>query len=435
MPTVTLGAVVPAVPYPAPVPPPTGLGVSRVSVTIDAAWLPYVIGCCKVLTANSTFDPPDPGPALAAIKSAYDLLNDLSAAVPYQPCPDTGNCGCDCEDCMQLRFNGCQLQQFDCVTQTWVDVPTVGVCTPNSAPGGGMTPPGPAACQDYQLQFPANALTVLPFLVNSGDTLQLSSLQGAGSDGTPTWFCPDGGIFFGGACVGGSFTSSGDPINTAPHMSILVKIGANYYSFYTTSLFTVPSGVTNEQIYIGVNDSPISDDAGTYSLAFAYCNNQTPPTGTWRAHINFKLNSAGFISPSAVTGSGGLWTPGTGWVNDHFAISGDNSYYGVTKELILAASTTFTSARWVGAVETCGSEPLLGSFVSLPSGIVIGPNNIGDFEGAFDQSGSGGGTGTAIGFRLLNCYTGGAGTGSAVVTDLYLAGNGPIPPELAAFSY
>lgn len=436
MPPVFPGAIVPSTPFRSPVPIPT-LGTGDVTVTFDQAWLPYIIGACKALVAASTWDPPTQTDVANTIFAAYDLLKTLSGAAPPVPAVPFG-CGDDCMGCAQLRFNGCVLEQFDCVTQLWVPVPTVGSCVPNTAPGGGITPPSPTKCQDYQLQFDANALTVLPFLVNSGDTLQINAIKGAGSDGTPTWFCPDGGIFFGGACVGGSFTSGSDPIPTSPHMSVLLKIGSNYYPFFTTTLFTVPGGVTNAQIYIGVNDASIGDDSGQYSIDFNYCNNQSAPVGSWRAHIDFTLNSGGFSVIPYGSGSAGVWTPGSGWVGSG-NVNGGVYSHGVYIKLTLASATNVTSAETKGDWSSGGT--------TTPANVCFefqdqGANNLIPTETfatmptpTFDLSGSGHSGVDQFNLLVFDCELFTSCAGSSTVTDLYLAGTGTIPPELAAFSY
>lgn len=439
MPTVTPGAIVPAVPYPNPVPPPLTLGVSRVAVTIDAAWLPYVIGCCKVLTANSTFDPPDPGPALAAIKAAYDLLNDLSAAVPYVPPSAAGSDCCDCcEDCMQLRYNNCTLQIWDCVQQVWVDVPTVGTCVTNPAPGGGTTQPPGGGCATTQLDAFADTLTPLPWAVTFGDTIDFTSVLGSGNDGGVQWYCPDGSIYFLGACAGGGGTSSGDPLNTTKHMALLLKIGSSYYPL-PSGVFTVPSGVTAVVPYIQVNDPTVSACHGKYTIAAQYCNHAAPPSTTWRAHIDFKTNSGGFAAIPLSTAQAGVWTPGSGWTNTQ-GISSGVYVDGVFMRLTLASATNVTSVEIKGS-KVDGNHINPGNTCFLiedqSNNDLIPTKTFGSFPTSpFDMAGTGHSSVTQFNVLLWDYEDNSPGTyGTAVITDLYLAGTGTIPPELAAFSY
>lgn len=189
-------------------------------------------------------------------------------------------------------------------------------CLTNPAPGGGVTPPNAGKCQEYNINFFANALTILPFLVNTGDTLTITSLTGAGSDGTLIWFCADGSQFIGGGCVGGEFTQSTDPLPAQFHMATVLKVNGLYYK-WTSGVFTVPAGITNLPIYIGVNDAPINDNTGTYLIDFTYCNNAAVSTN-WCQEFDFTLSPQGFTGYGQLDGGGTLqnpafWTAGQGW--------------------------------------------------------------------------------------------------------------------------
>lgn len=342
---------------------------------------------------------------------------------------------------MKYQQVGCLLQVQDCLTGQFVTIFDATKCFPNTAPGGGTTPPGAGVCQNYTMQFQANVLTVLPFVVNTGDVLTISSLNGAGSDGSPTWYCPPGSVFFGGACVGGQHTVSGDPLNTSPHMCIVIKIGSTYYPFFTTTPFTVPSGITNQQVFIGVNDAPIGDDAGTYSIAFQYCNNQTPPSGTWRAHINFALNSGGFSAvPLSPGPSVGLWQGGTGWTGTAGEPNSGAWVHGIYIKLPFAASHLITSCevkgtQVQGSVNNSASNCL---YIDDGATFFIPTKTFATMPSSpFDITGSP--SGAASPFVEIIFYDAEFGSpatpGTSTLTDLYLAGTGTIPPELAPFSY
>lgn len=440
MPTVTPGAITPAVPYPQPVPPPTGLGVSRVSVSIDAAWLPYVIGCCKVLTANSTFDPPDPAPALAAIMSAYDLLKDLSTPTPVAPSVQTGDSCSDCSDCgdcMQLRYNCGTLQIWDCVQQVWVNVPTTGSCAENPAPGAGATqPPAGGSSGNECLNVDASTFTPLPWNVNTGDTLDFTSVLGAANDGTSLdYYCEDGSIFFLGACAGGGSPSSGDPLNTSNHMHLLLKIGTNYYPL-TVGIFTVPSGVTNQSVYIQANTPTVANARGKYTVCVTYANNAT---ATWRAHIDFTTNSGGFVNNPFFSPGQGVWTPGTGWVGSVGVGSGPVYSHGVYIKLPLT-SANITGASIKGS-KTDGSSinpaNVCFEFQDQAATQMIPNQTFGSMPSSpFNMSGPGASGTTEIDILLWDYeFTAPGGYGTTTITDLYLSGLGTIPPELAAFAY
>lgn len=194
-------------------------------------------------------------------------------------------------------------------------------CLTNPAPGGGIKPPSQGNCQEYNINYFANALVLLPFLVNSGDTLTIISETGAGNDGGLTWFCPDGGQFAAGACVGGYFLQPSDPLPSVFHMATVLKVNGIYHKF-TSGVFTVPSGIVNLPIYIGVNDAPIADNWGTYLIDFTYCNNQAIPSTPWCHNSNFTATPDGWSAPGYPGGGGfcetgtlpsGLWSSGNGW--------------------------------------------------------------------------------------------------------------------------
>lgn len=220
----------------------------------------------------------------------------------------------------QPTDNPCLLQA-QCPDGTWDTIYDGALCFVNPAPGGGKTPPAAGKCQEYMIGFHANSLTILPFLVNTGDTLAITTLVGAGNDGTLNWYCINGQYFIGGTCSGGEFTVGTDPVPTANHMSCVLKIGSSYYSF-NSGTFTVPSGVVNEQIYIGVNDAPISDNSGDYAIDFVYCNNSAVPTVPWCHNSDFTVSPDAWVAPGYPGGGGfcetgtlasGLWSSGNGW--------------------------------------------------------------------------------------------------------------------------
>lgn len=279
-------------------------------------------------------------------------------------CPDqqiNNPCGCG-DDCMcnQLRFHNCVLQQFDCLTQTWIDVPSDDNCVPNPAPGGGTTPPAAGACQDYTIALSANALTIMPFVVNTGDTIQLEAVTGAGTDGTPNWYCADGELYLLGGCAGGGHTNSGDPLPTTNHMALLWKIGSNYYPINST-LFTVPGGVTNAQIWAQVNDSSLADDAGSYNIKFNYCNQQTVTPAAWCRFADMTISPNAGI-PSTDPDSNGhhhplpYWVPGQGWSSDATLISPSTTYENEPRVVFdLGAPTLINFCQMEGVVGASAS--------------------------------------------------------------------------------
>src|SRR5262249_21304880 len=137
-----------------------------------------------------------------------------------------------------------------------------------SQPGNAsqLPPPG-GGHEQYCAKLDAAGKLLIPANVSTGDVIDLISAEGAGNDGGSTqWNCPDGSIFFAGRCAGGAGTSGGDPLPTANHMSLIVGIGTNYYAIDVGSPLTVPGGVSNEQAWIQVNDSGLSNNSGSYDV-------------------------------------------------------------------------------------------------------------------------------------------------------------------------
>lgn len=296
-------------------------------------------------------------------------------------------------DIMQWRQDGCKLQisvANDPVTgdPCWCTVYDGSLCVPNPAPGSGVVPPKSGACQDYNFGFLAQILTPLPFLVNTGDTLQINSVRGAGTDGSNIWYCPDGSVFFGGACVGGSALNPSDPLNTSAHMCVVLKIGSSYYPFFAAGTFTVPSGVVNQQAFVGVNDNPIGNDAGEYTIDLKYCNNSAPPSVPWCHFGDFSITADGFIS-RPFTFHGGCTDPyigpyavysvGSGW-HQATALAGDCVDYNTFCQCVidLGAPTLLSSCSFVINVTSSAGAARATVMVSDDVSATVGVVNIGE---------------------------------------------------------
>jgi hypothetical protein len=230
--------------------------------------------------------------------------------------------GYDMSICEQLRFHNGKLQGLCC--GEWVDItgqPPQGADGPDQ-PGSGGTVPATGECTTYGGKLNASGQWLLPAAVNTGDTLSFSGLQGAGSDGTLHWYCPDGQIFFANACVGSLSFDGGDPAPALHHMALIVKIGAVYYDV-TAGLITVPSGIVNEQVTLQVNDGSLAGNSGDYKFSVEYCNNQAAPTFTHVFELSTGLHGWTIRTPTGASGPSGLWTAGLGVVTtDYTAADG-----------------------------------------------------------------------------------------------------------------
>jgi hypothetical protein len=204
---------------------------------------------------------------------------------------------CDCN----LSYVCCDGTEHPIAFKSDVPAPhEVPENAPQPKPGGGN--------QEYCLQFAANNKLLVPTIVNSGDKVELTKASGAGNDGGhTTWYCHDGSIYFAGACVGTGGPTSGDPMPSEWHMSLIVDIGGTFYSL-EHGAFTVPGGVTNAQLVVQVNDSDISNNAGSYQACIKVTNNKPVTTCTT---TDFALTPDGWTENTP--GYGGVWGAGAGW--------------------------------------------------------------------------------------------------------------------------
>lgn len=225
--------------------------------------------------------------------------------------------------CEQLRFHNGKLQGYCC--GEWVDIAGQGgiVIGGSDQQGGGAPQPDPGSCQTYHAQFEANGTYLVPTVVNAGDEITFSNADGSGADGAflGSWYCPDGGTFFGGLCLPVYSTDAGDPDPTLSHMSLIAKIGSLYYRADTGTI-TVPGGVVNEQVLLQVNDGTIGDNSGSYALDIEVCNNQSL---SWEQIFDFALSPGGWtLQTYGAPGFAGVWTPGVGWVHTDNVYTGFN---------------------------------------------------------------------------------------------------------------
>lgn len=212
----------------------------------------------------------------------------------------------------QNPSNPCELQSSIDGTH-WCTFADLSLCIPSvNQPGSGAKQPpagGGQAC--YHANMQASGKWLLPTLVNTGDVIQVTNYQGAASDGTVSWYCGNGGLFQLGACFGSGSTSSGDPLNSVSHMKLIAKIGSTYYDMYNAT-FTVPSGVTAQQVEFQLNDSNIADNYGSVAFDVCVTNNSA---ATWSKTFDFTAGDGLFTSDAA--NGGGVYTPGIGWQSNN----------------------------------------------------------------------------------------------------------------------
>jgi hypothetical protein len=297
---------------PVPVPVPAPDEGSQVCIQFGAAWLPYVLGCLLQLTMNTTWAVASDAELEAALQQANRLIYLFQNPV---------QCGCEqgsfapeeCEDdCMGccLRFQNGVLQQYSC--GQWVDVPGQapgGVNQPGQ-PGAGSPVPAPGGCAQYNANMHGNSLWLLPVLVATGDTIQISDAIGATAETAFPWRCPDGFLYAEGACFEVAFTDPSAPMPSVQYGKLIAKIGSTFYDVYGPGPFTVPGGISNAQVLFQFNYENISGASGDVTFTATVCNNQT---ATWTCDQNLATQSGDWQLALNGSGYSGEWLLGSGW--------------------------------------------------------------------------------------------------------------------------
>lgn len=158
---------------------------------------------------------------------------------------------------------------------------------------------------------------ILPALVSSGDTILLSRLNGAWLDTRRLfWNCPDGWIFAGGVCGPGSFMTGSDPAPSVLHMSIIARIAGVYYDVVgvdsngNPTTFTVPPGISNDQVTFLCNTDAPDQTTGDISFCADVTNNAI---GDFTHTFLFDQAPSGWIPDTIAGVPAGSWVPGVGW--------------------------------------------------------------------------------------------------------------------------
>jgi hypothetical protein len=209
-------------------------------------------------------------------------------------------------------------------------------------PGAGSSQPPPGGgCQVYHGEMQAAGRWLVPTVVSTGDTIAINNAVGAGTDGIGVrWFCPDGVQFFAGVCVGSTTTDGADPLPASPHMSLIIEIDGTFY--FPGSSFTVPGGISNEQIFVQLNDGDLADNSGSYTFDVEVCNNQA---AAWTLPQNLSLNPGGWNTDIPTTsGTQSTWNSGVGWqqVDCDNTFGGAGRYNWVYIKLTFDHPTTLT---------------------------------------------------------------------------------------------
>lgn len=309
-------------------------------VGLNCEWFPYIIGALKQLLLQQTWDVTDSQELNLVQMRVFTLLSLFDCArtpTLKDICPSPGLTQ---EDFMPIRVD-CNCNVFvTCCDGTEKQILTADQvrAIAGGQPGNGSPQPQPGGgCQQYHALLPGNGLWLAPTVVSTGDTVQISGESGVAYDGHQgLWHCPDGSTFFAGACTGITATDPSAPMPTVPIAKIIARINGVYYDV-GTSVFTVPSGISSQQIEFLLNSVNIPANSGQYQFDVTVCNNQL---GTFTHTFNFVTNPGGWSVRDE-----GSYSAGVGFV-DGTVFYSPNIFRGTDIQRLAFPARTITRVQW-----------------------------------------------------------------------------------------
>lgn len=293
---------------------PTGTLCFQINVPNEIHYVAAFYGAMFLLTKPYAWGDDSAHTALEVGKVWMSIYDKLAPGGCASPTPPFGH-GIDQEDLMPLRVD-CDCNVFvTCCDGTEKQIFTAdqvikllsngGAGTPQPQPGGG--------CQIYHMTVPAGTIgQLIPTVVNTGDTIDLSNLAGAWYSGSVSWHCPDGGIFFV-ACTGAEEFSGSSQMPAVPVGRVIALIDGTYYDILG-STFTVPGGIINQQITLLMNTDTPSTASGSITLDAQVCNNQA---AAFTHTFDLAISPAGWTVRDQ-----GFWTAGVGFTDGTVTYAG-----------------------------------------------------------------------------------------------------------------
>lgn len=175
--------------------------------------------------------------------------------------------------------------------------------------------PLPTICDTRRITLYANTPYQSPFLLKTGDTVNITVIYGVWS-GTLNAFadthCADGGFLDSFAQCGGSADPGhlGDPLPSADHMRLVMEVGGVWYDAYNAS-FTVPAATVDATLTLQPNDDVLLDNTGYAILDIEVCTGGSCDTqdltsgmGIW--NITYRDDGCGTNQTMGVRDSGGV---------------------------------------------------------------------------------------------------------------------------------
>jgi hypothetical protein len=211
--------------------------------------------------------------------------------------------------CEQLKFEDGILKGLCCGDWTPISGQSGGVISSGSTQPTNQPRPAPGQSKCFNVLLNANNQWQLPINVQDGDTVTISEIQGAWTDGALNWYCPDGFPYILNQCVPSSRGhAGGDPDTTDFHMQLIAKVGSAFFPG-TDGAFTIPGGTGVQTLVLQANDGTLGDNGGSISFKICVENGATPPAGEWCYIMDFRLADYGF----AEIFNGSEYVLGTGW--------------------------------------------------------------------------------------------------------------------------
>lgn len=310
--------------------------------------------------------------------------------------------------------------------ETWERLaPTTIVPLPSGQLPPGTGTPGPGGLQQYCQSLLANAIITLPPVVSTGDIITLNSAEGGWYDGSGSlvWNCPSGLIYFADECGGTSHLDGGDPVPTAPHMSVVVAIGGTFYALPLATPFTVPVGILNQPVRIQANDSGLANNQGSADICITIQNNAVP---TWTQIIDFTLTDGLFVYDpfgAYVPPYIGNWVPSSGWtgsINNPDPVAGTSTVLRIKRDLL----GTFTITDTVVSFHTDQVQADSGRGIAFGATALTIPDGSGDqtYHDPTNHVGP-----FSINIGMGTAHSGGGATGAIILTKLIFQGSGTNP--------
>lgn len=294
------------IPFPKPVPAVVGTAWDEGNlrtICVSEEWLPYILGALGVLARRETYFG-DPADIEFSVEQANHILSNWRDECPMP--------------IMFQQTTPCLLEYSLDGGTTWTGMYNGQLCINENiadgtlAAGAGANPSHPVqtgGCQDYYVQVQEQTDFILPTTVSTGDVITVSDVSGAWADGWlgNLWYCYDGSVYLLGVCISGSNPAkSGDPLQTAQHQQLIVKVGDTYYDPLTSAI-TVPSGVSNALVSLQPNNgSARAGGTGVVTAKVTVCNNST-----WCWEWDFTATDGGFTYDGDPTWA--AYSSGNGW--------------------------------------------------------------------------------------------------------------------------